>query len=91
MDAEKDIITNPDTSKCPDSCFRPVSLAWDSKGRLWFSSDSTGEVFVMQYNASSGGDGSSGGADNNKNAGLAVSPAGVGAVVAAGLVALLLA
>lgn len=91
MDAEKDIVTNPDTSKCPDSCFRPVGLAWDSKGRLWFSSDSTGEVFVMQYNASAGGDGGSGGADDTKNTGLSVSPASVGAVVAAGLVAMLLA
>lgn len=45
----------------------------------------------MQYNSSSGGDGGSGGTDDNKNTGPSVSPASVGAVVAAGLVALLLA
>lgn len=94
MDAANDILTNPDNSKCPSGCFRPVGLAWDSKGRLWFSSDSSGEIFVMQYDESSGGgdNGSSGsgGDDDNKNAGLALSPASLGATVAAGLVAMLL-
>ncbi|EHL03168.1 putative L-sorbosone dehydrogenase [Glarea lozoyensis 74030] len=42
------IIQNPDNKVCPDSCFRPVGLALDGKGRLWFSSDSTGEVWVME-------------------------------------------
>ncbi|KAF1956166.1 soluble quino protein glucose dehydrogenase [Byssothecium circinans] len=42
-----DIVSNPDLSKCPDQCFRPVGLAWDSQGRLYFSSDSTGEIYVV--------------------------------------------
>ncbi|RSL38556.1 hypothetical protein CEP53_014771, partial [Fusarium sp. AF-6] len=46
------IIGNPDLSNCPDDCFRPVGLAWDSEGRLWFSSDSTGEIFVLAQDGS---------------------------------------
>ncbi|KAJ4155305.1 hypothetical protein LMH87_000559 [Akanthomyces muscarius] len=60
MDAAVDVLTTKDLSNCPDNCFRPVGLAWDSKGRLWFSSDSTGEIFVMQHDSSSGGGGKDG-------------------------------
>ncbi|KAM0250200.1 hypothetical protein ACHAQJ_008743 [Trichoderma viride] len=61
-DAITDIITNANLSNCPDQCFRPVGLAWDSTGRLWFSSDATGEIFVLeQTNSSSNGTGGSGG------------------------------
>lgn len=42
-----DIAWNADTSRCPSECFRPVGLAWDKKGRLFFSSDSTGEIYVV--------------------------------------------
>jgi hypothetical protein len=45
-----DVLTNPDLSKCPDDCFRPVGLAWDSQGRLFMSSDSTGEIYVIVRN-----------------------------------------
>jgi hypothetical protein len=41
------VLSNPDNSKCPNGCFRPVGLAWDSKGRLIMSSDRTGEIFVI--------------------------------------------
>jgi len=41
------IMSNPDNSQCPNNCFRPVGLAWDSKGRLFMTSDSTGEVYVV--------------------------------------------
>ncbi|KAM3520685.1 hypothetical protein NHJ13051_006721 [Beauveria bassiana] len=61
MDAAVDVLATKDLSNCPDKCFRPVGLAWDAKGRLWFSSDSTGEIFVMQH------DGSSAGAGNGKD------------------------
>lgn len=60
MDAAVDVLATKDLSNCPDNCFRPVGLAWDSKGRLWFSSDSTGEIFVMQHDSSSGGGGGDG-------------------------------
>ncbi|KAF3043203.1 hypothetical protein E8E12_008428 [Didymella heteroderae] len=42
-----DIVSNPDLSECPDNCFRPAGLAWDSQGRLFFSSDATGEIYVI--------------------------------------------
>jgi hypothetical protein len=42
-----DVVSNPDVSVCPDDCFRPVGLAWDSQGRLFFSSDATGEIYVV--------------------------------------------
>jgi hypothetical protein len=36
------------TDECPDNCFRPVGLAWDSKDRLFVTSDSTGEIFILE-------------------------------------------
>lgn len=50
-----DIVSNADLTQCPTHCFRPVGLAFDSAGRLWFSSDSTGEVYVITRDGSSGG------------------------------------
>jgi glucose/arabinose dehydrogenase len=47
MTAATDIVSNADNSACPDNCFRPVGLAWDSNGRLFMSSDSTGEIYVI--------------------------------------------
>lgn len=65
-----------------------MGLAWDSKGRLWFSSDSTGEIFVMKKDGSSGGD-NSGNGENAAAGGMVP----VGAVVAgaAAVAALLMA
>jgi hypothetical protein len=66
-----DVLTNQDTTACPDRCFRPVGLAFDSAGRLWMSSDSTGEIYVLQRTGGSGSGvfvqpgGSSGGGGNN--------------------------
>jgi glucose/arabinose dehydrogenase len=54
------IISNKDISKCPDDCFRPVGLAFDSEERLWFTSDSTGEIYVMKQNGNGNGDGNGG-------------------------------
>lgn len=42
-----DIFTNVDTSKCPSNCFRPVGLAFDSQGRMFVSSDASGEIYVV--------------------------------------------
>ncbi|WAO89015.1 Hypothetical protein NCS54_00638700 [Fusarium falciforme] len=50
------IIYNIDLSNCPSDCFRPVGLAWDSTGRLWLSSDSTGEIFVLNYEGNDSSD-----------------------------------
>ncbi|KAF2453974.1 hypothetical protein BDY21DRAFT_292223 [Lineolata rhizophorae] len=41
------IMSNPDLSACPDGCFRPVGLAFDARGRLFMSSDATGEIYVV--------------------------------------------
>jgi sugar lactone lactonase YvrE len=41
------IMSNVDNSKCPQGCFRPVGIAFDSKGNLFMSSDSTGEIYVI--------------------------------------------
>ncbi|KAF2869749.1 hypothetical protein BDV95DRAFT_497230 [Massariosphaeria phaeospora] len=45
--AALDIVSNADLSRCPDSCFRPAGLAWDGQGRLFMSSDTTGEIYVV--------------------------------------------
>ncbi|KAH6678604.1 soluble quino protein glucose/sorbosone dehydrogenase [Halenospora varia] len=46
-----DIFYNKDNSRCPNGCFRPVGLALDSKNRLFMSSDSTGEIYVLERNS----------------------------------------
>jgi len=52
--AATDIVSNPDLSACPSSCFRPVGLAWDTQGRLFMSSDATGEIYVITKDDGSG-------------------------------------
>lgn len=42
-----DIFTNQNNSNCPNSCFRPVGLARDGQGRIFMSSDATGEIWVL--------------------------------------------
>jgi glucose/arabinose dehydrogenase len=49
-----DVVTNRDVGLCPDACIRPAGLAWDGQGRLWFSSDSTGEIYVVTAKDGSG-------------------------------------
>ncbi|EMD00918.1 hypothetical protein BAUCODRAFT_118642 [Baudoinia panamericana UAMH 10762] len=45
--AAVDIVSNANITNCPTGCFRPVGLAWDSQGRLFMSSDATGEIYVV--------------------------------------------
>ncbi|KAK4173043.1 soluble quino protein glucose/sorbosone dehydrogenase [Triangularia setosa] len=80
--ALRDIITNVDNTQCPDKCFRPVGLAIDSKGRIWFSSDSTGEIYVLHRVSESsegkfvlpeGGQNGDGSGNNNGNGDSAAS------------------
>lgn len=83
QDATVDILTNKDLSKCPDGCFRPAGLAIDSNQRLWFTSDATGEIFVLRKtdNSTSGG-----GKDDSAGASLFVSKLSVAlGAVAVGL------
>ena len=55
-----DIFANSDDGDCPDNCFRPVGIAIDGQGRLFMSSDSTGEIYVIAREQSP--DGTGGGA-----------------------------
>ncbi|KAF2177307.1 soluble quino protein glucose dehydrogenase [Zopfia rhizophila CBS 207.26] len=41
------VMSNPNNGNCPNRCFRPVGLAWDSKGRLFMTSDTTNELWVI--------------------------------------------
>lgn len=51
-----DVFVNADNSRCTDQCFRPVGLALDTQGRLFVSSDLTGEVYViLREGTASGG------------------------------------
>ncbi|KAF5662047.1 l-sorbosone dehydrogenase [Fusarium heterosporum] len=77
------IISNKDISKCPDECFRPVGLAWDPKGRLWFTSDKTGEIFVLNQTSTSDNGTSSGGDDDDDddNSALSLRPGWAASIV----------
>lgn len=46
--AAVDVLTNPSLGACPDNCFRPVGLVFDSAGRLYMTSDSTGDIWVLE-------------------------------------------
>jgi len=48
-----DILSNADNSQCPNSCFRPVGLVQDGKGRIFMTSDATGEIYVLMKSAAS--------------------------------------
>ncbi|KAK4062752.1 CAZyme family AA12 [Trichoderma aggressivum f. europaeum] len=67
--AVTDIIANADVTNCPGQCFRPVGLAWDSADRLWFSSDATGEIFVLEGVNGTGTDGGGNGNPDDGNPG----------------------
>ena len=47
-DAEVRMMWNSDQSKCPGGCFRPVGLLLDKFGRLFMTSDKTGELYVLK-------------------------------------------
>ncbi|KAF2262210.1 soluble quino protein glucose dehydrogenase [Lojkania enalia] len=41
------VMSNPNNSNCPYQCFRPVGLAFDAKGRLFMTSDSSNELWII--------------------------------------------
>ncbi|KAG5987107.1 hypothetical protein E4U43_005231 [Claviceps pusilla] len=46
--AQQQLMWNQDNSVCPDQCFRPVGLLLDEAAkRLFMTSDSTGELYVV--------------------------------------------
>jgi glucose/arabinose dehydrogenase len=83
--AAVDVLTNPDLGNCPGNCFRPAGLAVDGEDRVWFSSDSTGEIFVLRRTGSSNGGGNKDGDNDDSAAGQLTPPrnVAVGAAVAA--------
>ena len=42
-------MENSNVGGCPNSCFRPVGLDFDQKGRLFVSSDTSGEIYATMY------------------------------------------
>lgn len=42
-----DIFANAKNTACPRNCFRPVGLAFDNQGRMFLSSDASGEIYVV--------------------------------------------
>ncbi|KAF2175166.1 soluble quino protein glucose dehydrogenase [Zopfia rhizophila CBS 207.26] len=45
--AAQNIMYNANNAGCPNRCFRPVNLAWDPKGRLFMTSDTTNEIWII--------------------------------------------
>jgi glucose/arabinose dehydrogenase len=50
-----DIFGNANDSVCPGDCFRPVAMAIDSQGRIFLSSDSTGEIYLVSRDSTASG------------------------------------
>lgn len=76
-EAAVDILSNADNTKCKaGKCFRPVGLAIDGKGRVFMSSDATGDIWVLQraeFTAMGGGAGASGSSTGTLVTGTATS------------------
>ncbi|KAG9644591.1 soluble quino protein glucose dehydrogenase, partial [Aureobasidium melanogenum] len=53
--AAVDIFGNANNSVCPNDCFRPVAMALDSRGRIFLSSDATGEIYLVTRDESAAG------------------------------------
>ncbi|KAJ4296485.1 hypothetical protein N0V90_006530 [Kalmusia sp. IMI 367209] len=45
--AAQNIMYNANNNNCPNSCFRPVGLAWSPSGKLFLTSDTTNEIWVI--------------------------------------------
>lgn len=88
-----DVVSNADITQCPDGCFRPAGLAWDSQGRLFFSSDATGEIYVITREDGSGlnslsqvgtqTNGTNSSSGTGTGTGLSVAPSPTGSSIAA--------
>jgi glucose/arabinose dehydrogenase len=93
QDAAIDILSNADNSVCPDKCFRPAGVALDAKGRVFMTSDATGDIYVLQRaemtitGGGGGGDGGSASGSLTNTGSLVTSTGGASATpnVAAGM------
>ncbi|KAK3176342.1 hypothetical protein OEA41_007665 [Lepraria neglecta] len=83
-----DIFANANNGVCPNNCFRPVSMAFDSQGRMFVSSDASGEIYVVVRDEASNGTvagNSSSGSSGGKTSGADRLGSSVGALVFAAL------
>ncbi|KAF8707850.1 pyrroloquinoline quinone binding, partial [Rhizoctonia solani] len=74
------VVGAPDLSQCPNGCIRPVGVAFDRLGRLFVSSDTTGEIFIVENSNAPDGESDSSSLANRVNlAGLVMGV--IGAIV----------
>ncbi|ROT38019.1 soluble quino protein glucose dehydrogenase [Sodiomyces alkalinus F11] len=50
-DSVTHIMSMADLTTCPDNCFRPMAIAWGPSGRVFLTSDSTGELYIIERRA----------------------------------------
>ena len=63
--AAMDVLWNEDLSQCPENCFRPVGMAIDEQGRIFLSSDASGEVYLVSRTSDSGNNSSDSGSNSS--------------------------
>lgn len=90
--AAKDVFFNEDISACSNTanCFRPVGVAIDGQGRIFVSSDSSGEIYMVKRVAgqspsptASGAPAGSTGSATSSGAGSSSTASGAAVVVTA--------
>jgi len=67
--AATDIISNQNLTACPNGCFRPVSMAFDTRGRIFMSSDASGEIYMITRTTASNGISTSTGSGTSSTSG----------------------
>ena len=81
-----DVFANADNSACPEKCFRPVGLAFDNQGRMFVSSDASGEIYVVTKDETANGTSGSSSSGSGSSGGKPKSSAGRQAVLSTGAV-----
>lgn len=64
-----DIFANSNNTACPSNCFRPVGLAFDSQGRMFVSSDASGEIYIVVKDETANGTAGSGSSGSGSSGG----------------------
>ncbi len=83
-----DVFANADNAACPDKCFRPVGLAFDSQGRMFVSSDASGEIYIITKDETANGTTGSGSSGSGSSGGKPKSSAQRQGVLNTGALAL---
>lgn len=76
--AAVDIVANEDVSACPEDCMRPVAMAFDRQGRMFMSSDSSGEIYMVTRTPEENGATSSGSGSPTSSPSATETPASAG-------------